>query len=64
MSLVIDFGSKSIWLSIVVILFIINCIIGIIYGLLGTPKDTHYNWTDSIMFLIFLIIAIGWWFAE
>lgn len=64
MSLVIDFGMKSMWLSVIVFLFMINCILGIVYGLMGTQKDTHYSWADSIVFLIFLIIAIGWWFAE
>jgi hypothetical protein len=64
MSLVIDFGAKSLWLSLVVIIFMINCILGIVYGLMGTQKDTHYSLADSLVFLMFLIIAIGWWFAE
>lgn len=64
MSIVLSFGTKAMWVSIVVIIFMINCIIGFIYGVLGTKKDTTYSLCDSFVFLIFLIIAICWWFAE
>jgi len=60
----IGFGKKAMWISIFVFIMLCNCAFGVICGIAGSKKSANYDLGDSLMFLLFFVLGIGWWFAE
>ena len=60
----IVFGKKAMWVAIFVFVMLCNCALGVICGIAGVKKSTNFDIWDSLSFLMFFILGIGWWFAE